>query len=145
MIELHDPLNDFLSFSKSASGRKEFKSNKTKLSGITDEEWAILKGLSYLLICFDKATVMLNGQKYSTFVSAILVLRKLESNLSNQFMFKFDDVSKMAKQRIYIMNCMVKWIFLKGLYLICTMRECYYLNNMDPLMWWKENHSIFQT
>ena len=31
----------------------------------------------------DKATVMLSGQKYSTFVSAIPVLRKLESYLSN--------------------------------------------------------------
>ena len=79
MIELHDPINEFLSFYKSASGRKEFKANKTKLPEITDEKWAILKGLSYLLTCFDKATTVLSGQKYSTFVSAIPVLRKIET------------------------------------------------------------------
>ena len=99
IIKLHDPINEFLSFYKSASGRKEFKYNKTALSDLTDEKWAILKGLSYLLTCFDKATVMLSGQKYLTFVSAIPVLRKIESYLSNQFMFKFDDVAKMAKTK----------------------------------------------
>jgi len=97
--ELHDPLNEFMSFYKSASGRKEFKFNNTELPDLTDKKWAILKGLSYLLTCFDKATVTLSGQKYSTFVSAIPVFRKLESYLSNQFMFKFDDVSKMAKTK----------------------------------------------
>ena len=61
IIKLHDPINEFLSFYKSASGRKEFKGNKTELSDLTDEKWAILKGLSYLLTCFDKATVMLSG------------------------------------------------------------------------------------
>ena len=38
MIELHDPINEFLSFYKSASGRKDFKANKTKLPEITDEK-----------------------------------------------------------------------------------------------------------
>jgi len=69
-IRPNDPLNDCFSFSKSAMGRKELKSNKTELSGLTDEKWAILKGLSYLLTCFDKATMMLSGQKHSTFVNA---------------------------------------------------------------------------
>ena len=46
MIELHDLLNNFLSFYKSALGRKEFKANKTELSDKTDEKWAIMKGLN---------------------------------------------------------------------------------------------------
>ena len=37
IIELHDPLNNFLSFYKSALGRKEFKANKTELSELIDE------------------------------------------------------------------------------------------------------------
>jgi len=88
---------------------------------------------------------MLSGQKYSTVVSAIPVLRKLESNLSNQFLFKFDDVSKMAKTKKLYYELYGEMDFLKGLYLIWTLRECYYLNDMDALIWWKENDSIFQT
>ena len=101
MVDLHNLLNEFISFYKSATSRKEFKSNKTKLPDITDEKWTVLKGLSYLLTCFDKATVLLSGQNYSTFVSAIPVLRRIESYLSNQCMFKFN-TSKMTKtKKIY--------------------------------------------
>jgi len=60
-------------------------------------------------------------------------------------MFKFGDVSKMAKTESLYHELYGEMDFLNGLYLIWTMRECYYLNDMDPLAWWKENDSIFLT
>ena len=37
IMQIHDPVTDLLSYYKSASGRRAFKSNKNKLSDILDE------------------------------------------------------------------------------------------------------------
>ena len=45
---------------ESPAGRKEFQGNKTKF---TEEMWALLQGLFYLLLCFEWLTVMLSGEE----------------------------------------------------------------------------------
>jgi hypothetical protein len=53
MIQLMQPINDFLAFYKSLADKKEFKGNTTKLPDITPEKWAILQGLLYMLTGFE--------------------------------------------------------------------------------------------
>ena len=91
MVQLTEPINDFLSFYNSAAGKKEFKGTNTKLVPITDEKWAIIKGICYLLAPFGKVTVALSGEKYSTFVSALPVLQKLKGFISDQNLFQFHE------------------------------------------------------
>ena len=101
MLQLMEPINDFLSFYNSAAGNKEFKGTKTKLAPITDEKWAIIKGICYLLTPFGKATVALSGEKYSTFVSALPVLRKLKGFISDQNLFQFHEDHLTKTKRKY--------------------------------------------
>jgi hypothetical protein len=71
---LQHPINEFLLFYNSAAGKKEFKGIKSVLPCITDEKWAVLHGLCFLLSSFGKASEILSGEQYSTFVSAMPVL-----------------------------------------------------------------------
>ena len=90
LIKLQRPIDEFLLYYNSAAGKKEFKGIKTKLPWISDEKWAILHGLCYLLSSFGKATEILSGEQYSTFVSAMPVLRKIKHYISDPELFKFD-------------------------------------------------------
>lgn len=91
IIRMKSAINDFLSFYNSAEGAHEYRSNRTKLHRLTDEDWALLEGLCYLLTCFSKATTKLSGENYSTFVSAMPILRRIKEYLCNPLMFKYDD------------------------------------------------------
>lgn len=101
MVQLMEPINDFLSFYNSAAGKKEFKGTKTTLAPITDEKWAIIKGICYLLAPFGKATVALSGEKYSTFVSALPVLRKVKEFISDPDLFHFHEDHLTKTKRKY--------------------------------------------
>ena len=61
MIDQHDLLIEFLSFYKSASVWQELKSSKTKLPDLTDKKYGLMKGLTYLLTCFDETTIVQSG------------------------------------------------------------------------------------
>ena len=98
VLKLMKPINQFLSHYNSAAGKREFKGNKTKLSIISDQKWAILQGLSYILTPFARATTKLSGEKYPTFVSALPVLRYIKKHLSSN-MFMFADVSLLSKRQ----------------------------------------------
>lgn len=90
-IQLMGPINNFLSFYNSAEGKKEYKGTKMKLKLMTDEKWAIVKGICYLLAPFGKATVALSGEKYSTYVSALPVLRKVKGFISDPHLFNYNE------------------------------------------------------
>lgn len=68
---------------------------------MTDEKWAIIKGLCYLMTPFGKATVALSGEKYSTFVSALPVLRRLKAFISDPNLFKFEEQHLTKTKRKY--------------------------------------------
>lgn len=101
MVQLMEPINDFLSFYNSAAGKKEFKGTNTKLAPITDEKWAIIKGICYLMAPFGKATVALSGEKYSTFVSALPILRKVKGFISDPNLFQFHEDHLTKTKRKY--------------------------------------------
>lgn len=90
-IQLMGPINDFLAFYNSAAGKREYKGTKMKLKTMTDEKWAIVQGVCYLLAPFGKATIALSGEKYSTYVSALPVLRKVKGFISDPYLFNFNE------------------------------------------------------
>lgn len=104
MLQLMQPINDFIAFFKSPVGKKEFGGNRTVLPDITAKKWAILHGLSYLLTGFERATRILSGEKYPTFVCALPVLRKVKQCLSKTDMFNFNgpDDEYTRRQRCFL-------------------------------------------
>jgi hypothetical protein len=71
----------FFQYLKSPEGRKEF--NKT-LPTFLDKDWALIEGLCIILEVFLTATEQLSGEKYSTFVLAVPVLRRVKQYLENE-------------------------------------------------------------
>jgi len=88
-LDLKDPITKFLRFYKSPTGRREFSGSKTKLDDIDDRDWATISGICHLLGSFDSATKLLSGEKYSSFVTAFSVLRKIKEKIGNNSMFSF--------------------------------------------------------
>ena len=87
MLKLQTIITQFQVYYKSAEGKRNFRSSKTKFPDLTEEKWAIIHGLCYLFAAFDKATKYLGGQKYPTFVSALPCLRTIKQHLDNDRMF----------------------------------------------------------
>jgi hAT family C-terminal dimerisation region len=89
LIMLQRPIDEFLLFYNSAAGKKEFKGIKTVLPCISDEKWAVLHGLCFLLSSLGKASEILSGEQYSTFVSAMPVLRQLMHDILDPDLFNY--------------------------------------------------------
>jgi hypothetical protein len=61
--------------------KTHFASSKTKLDRITGKDWAILKGLAYLLKLFELATNQLSADRMSTICGVAPALNFLRSNI----------------------------------------------------------------
>lgn len=90
MVKMQTTIDQFQVYFKSAEGKRNFRSAKTKFPNLTDEKWAIIHGLCYLFTVFDKATKALGGHKYPTFVSGFPCLRIIKSHLADDQMFNMD-------------------------------------------------------
>ena len=99
VLQLMQPINDFIAFYKSPQGKKEFKGNKTTMVDITPMKWAILQGLVYLLTSFARGTEILSGEKYPTFVSALPVLRFIKKCLGNESLFDYSQKKILTKRQ----------------------------------------------
>jgi hypothetical protein len=87
--------------------KKEFKGIKTVLPCITDEKWAVLHGLCFLLSSFGKASEILIREQYSTFVSAMPVLCQLKYHILDPDLFNQTKTLSKTKQSFFDMNgCM---------------------------------------
>ena len=84
-----EPLRQFLASFASPLGRQEFRGSKA-LPDISYKKWALIQGLCHLMRIFDKATKVLSGEEYSTFVAALPVLRKVKAFVSDEQMFIVD-------------------------------------------------------
>ena len=82
IIKVIEPLHQFLAYFASPLGRQEFRGSKA-LPDISYEKWALIQGLCHLMRIFDKATKILSGEEYSTFVAALPVLRKVKAFVSD--------------------------------------------------------------
>ena len=60
---------------------------------ISYEKWALIQGLCHLVRIFDKATKILSGEEYLTFVAALPVLRKVKEFVWDEQMFIFESES----------------------------------------------------
>ena len=85
ILKHKDSIISFLHYLKTSAGRREF-SNK-KLPTISSMQWACIEGLCILLKPFYELTKVLSGEKNSTLVVAIPLLRMVKSILSNRNMF----------------------------------------------------------
>ena len=101
MIELQEPMERFLAFFESSSGRREFRGIKTKLSALSQEKWALIHGLCILLFGFDKVTRLLSGEVYSTFCGAMPLLRQLKTYICDENMFQLDRKSSSKVRRFH--------------------------------------------
>lgn len=101
MIELQELMERFLAFFESSSGRREFKGIKTKVSVLNEEKWALIHGLCILLFGFDKVTRLLSGEEYSTFCSAMPLLRQLKAYICDENMFTLDRKSSRKLRRFH--------------------------------------------
>ena len=90
MIKMQTTIDQFQVYYKSAEGKRNFRSARTKFPDLTDEKWAIIHGLCYLFTVFDKATKELGAHKYPTFVSGLPCLRIIKSHLADDKMFNMD-------------------------------------------------------
>ena len=99
VLQLMQPINDFIALYKSPQGKNEFKGNKTTMVDITPMKWAILQGLVYLLTSFARGTEILSGEKYPTFVSALPVLRFIKKCLGNESLFDYSQKKFLPKGR----------------------------------------------
>ena len=91
-LKVKEPIEKFLKFWRSAAGKKEFKGSKTKLDFVSEEQWALIQGVCHLLASFDSATKILSGEQYSTFVTALPVLRSIKKKVSKASMFDFENM-----------------------------------------------------
>jgi hypothetical protein len=60
-----------------------------KLKAIDEREWATIQGLLELFSMFDVATKHLSGEKYSSFTTALPLLRKIKRHLCDESLFDF--------------------------------------------------------
>ena len=95
IIKLMEPMRNFLAYFASPLGRQEFRGSKA-LPDISYEKWALIQGLCHMVNVFDKATKILSGEGYSTFVAALPVLRKLKAFVSDEEMFIFESESALS-------------------------------------------------
>ena len=80
----------------SSEDQREFR-NKS-LPSIEEENWALIECMCIIVRIFAKATEVLSGEKFPTFVYAMPILRKIKSHLSNEEMFSKDSEDVDVKQ-----------------------------------------------
>jgi len=85
IIRLKTPLKSFLDYLTSPEGKREF--NRKVLPRVDETEWALVTGMCILLQPFNKITGILSGEKYPTFVYALLYLASIHSFLRNDNLF----------------------------------------------------------
>ena len=95
-IKLKTSIRIFLEVVLSSEGQRQFR-NKS-LPSIEEENWALIECMCIIVRIFAKATEVLSGEKFPTFVYAMPILRKIKSHLSNGEMFSKDSEDVDVKQ-----------------------------------------------
>ena len=95
-IKLKTSIRIFLEVLLSSEGQREFR-NKS-LPTIQEEDWALVEGTCIIIRIFAKATEVLSGERYPTFIYAMPMMRKIKSHLRNKEMFSRDSEDGDVKQ-----------------------------------------------
>ena len=80
----------------SSDGQREFRNKSLPL--IQEEDWELVEGTCITIRIFAKATEVLSGERFPTFIYAMPILRKIECYLSNDEMFSRTSEDSEGKQ-----------------------------------------------
>ena len=95
-IKLKTSIRIFLEVLLSSDGQREFRNKSLPL--IQEEDWALVEGTCILIRIFAKATEVLSGENFPTFIYAMPILRKIKCYLSNGEMFSRTSEDSEVKQ-----------------------------------------------